>query len=188
MEPTLATLPTHTLRLADLATRRPTQFSLTPTDKERQAIAQTLDIIAVKKLTFTGEIAPKGKADWTLHANLGASVTQACVVSLDPVNARIDEPVQRQFIADLPEVDAAEAEMPEDDTIERTPEMLDVAAVMIEALSLALPAFPRAADAELGEMVYTEPGKDAMRDDDAKPFAGLGALRDALEKKGESDS
>jgi len=52
-------------------------------------------------------------------------------------------------------------------------------------LSLALPAFPRSADASLGDAQFTAPGQEPMTNEDAKPFAGLGALRDALEKKGE---
>ena len=49
-----------------------------------------------------------------------------------------------------------------------------------EALSLAIPLYPRAEDATLGEAVFTEPGKQAMTDEDAKPFAGLASLRESL--------
>ena len=35
--------------------------------------------------------------------------------------------------------------------------------------------------AELGEAVYTAPGQIPMSDEDARPFAGLAALRDKLE-------
>jgi hypothetical protein len=31
-------------------------------------------------------------------------------------------------------------------------------------------------------MVHAEPGQKPMTDEDARPFAGLGALRDALKK------
>ncbi|MGB1722615.1 MAG: DUF177 domain-containing protein, partial [Paracoccaceae bacterium] len=42
---------------------------------------------------------------------------------------------------------------------------------------------PRAHGADLGEAVFTEPGKAAMRDEDTRPFAGLAALREQLEDK-----
>ena len=86
---------------------------------------------------------------------------------------------------EIPEIDAAELEMSQDDTIDPLPEILDLAQVMIEALSLALPPYPRSKDAELGAIAVTAPGITPMTYDDAKPFAGLGALRESLEKKEE---
>ncbi len=185
MEAPLAQLPTSLLRFADLPTRKPTSFDLTPTAEERKAITQMLDIIAVKKLRFTGELTPQGRTDWSLNAKLGTTVVQACVVSLDPVTTRIDEDISRRYLAEVPEIDAAEVEMPEDDSIDLLPDSLDLAQVMIEALSLALPAYPRSADAALTQVNFSEPGTEAMTDEDAKPFAGLSSLKEALEKREE---
>lgn len=183
MEAALAHLPKSQLRLADLASGRPTAFDLSPTADERKAIAAELGIIAIKKLRFAGALVPQGRSDWTLTADLGATVVQGCVVTLDPVTTRIDEQVQRRYTNDLPQIDAAEVEMPVDDTVDPLPDTLDLAEVMIEALALALPPYPRSDSADLGTAVFAEPGKAAMTDDDAKPFAGLGALRDSLDKK-----
>lgn len=178
-------LPKSHLRLAELATRKPTAFELVPTADDRKAIAAELGIVGIKKLRFTGALAPQGRQDWTLTADLGATVVQDCGVTLDPVTTRIDEGVSRNYVADMPEIEAAELEMPQDDTTEALPETLDLAQVMIEALSLALPPFPRSAGADLSEAVFTEPGTTPMTDEDARPFAALGALRESLEKKGE---
>ena len=171
------------MRLADLASNRPTSFELSPTATERQAIAAHLDITAIKKLRFEGALAPQGKTDWGLTARLGATVVQECVVTLKPVTTRIDEDITLSYVADMPEIDAAEIEMPVEDTVEPLPDSLDLAQVMIEALSLALPAYPRADDADLGEAVFAPEGVSPMKDEDAKPFAGLAGLRETLEKK-----
>ena len=184
MEATLAQLPSSHLRLSDLTNRRATPFELVPTSEERGAIAKALDIVALKKLRFVGELSPMGKKDWALKATLGASVVQECVVTLSPVSTRIDETIARRYMADLPEVDAAEIEMPEDDTVDPLPDSLDLADVMIEALSLALPAYPRADDAQLAQSTFAEPGVTPMTDEEAKPFAGLSGLKEALENKG----
>ncbi len=176
-------LPKSHLRLADLATRKPTAFDLSPTADERKAIAAELGIVGIKKLRFTGALAPQGRHDWSLTADLGATVVQECVVTLDPVTTRIDEELTRSYVADMPEIEASEVEMPVDDTVEALPETLDLAQVMIEALTLALPLYPRAKGADLSQAVFTEPGVAPMTDDDAKPFAGLGALRERLENK-----
>ena len=110
-------LPKSHLRLADLATRKPTAFELTPTSDERQAIAAALNIVGVKKLRFVGELTPQGRKDWTLAADLGATVVQDCVVTLNPVTTRIDEPVTRSYVADIPEIEASEIEMLVDETV-----------------------------------------------------------------------
>ncbi|WP_435704908.1 YceD family protein [Yoonia sp.] len=176
-------MPQSQLRLANLPTGRPTPFELTPDAAERAAIAQVLDILAVKKLRFTGTLTVQGKRDWVLQADLGATVVQPCVVSLAPVTTRIDEQIKRSYVAQMPEIDASEIEMPVDDTVEELPETLDLAQVMIEALSLALPPYPRLPDAELEQTVSAPPGVTPLQDEDTKPFAALGALRESLEKK-----
>jgi len=185
MEAPVAQLPQSHLRLADLATRRATPFELTPNADERRAVADTLGITGIKKLKFSGQIAPLGTKDWELTADLGATVVQDCVVTLDPVTTRIDEKITRSYLAKIEQIEAAEIEMPEDDTVEALPASLDLAQVMIEALTLALPLYPRAEGADLGEAVFTEPGNAPMTDEDARPFAGLGALRDRLKNKEE---
>ena len=52
---------------------------------------------------------------------------------------------------------------------------------MVEALALALPPWPRAEGVDAVALSVTEPGKQAMTDDDAKPFAALKSLRGNLE-------
>ena len=168
------------LRVADLSQSSPTAFLLRPDADQMKQMAADLDLLGLRKLSFSGSIEASGKADWVLKAQLGATVVQPCAVTLEPVTTRIDVPVRRLYQHDFVDVDAPEAEMPDDDTIEPIPQWIDPAAVMQESLLLALPLYPRAEGAELGEMVVTEPGRAPMRDEDAKPFAGLAALKDQL--------
>ena len=172
-----------TLRIADLATRRATSFTRELDAAERSALANALEISEVRKARLVGEITPQGRRDWQLSAILGATVVQPCVVTLDPVITRIDEPVTRTYVSNFVEPDGGEVEMPEDDTIEPIPAVVDLDAILQEALSLALPPFPRAEGVELGSAVYAEDGTEPMTDEDAKPFAGLGALIDQLANK-----
>ena len=44
--------------------------------------------------------------------------------------------------------------------MEPLPQALDLGEVMVEALALALPPYPRAPGVELGEVVATEPGAE----------------------------
>jgi uncharacterized metal-binding protein YceD (DUF177 family) len=77
--------------------------------------------------------------------------------------------------------EAEEIEIP-DAEIDPLPEVIDVAEIAAEALALALPLYPRAPGAALGEAVFAPPGVTPLGDTDLKPFAGLSALADKLKK------
>jgi uncharacterized metal-binding protein YceD (DUF177 family) len=111
---------------------------------------------------------------------------QPCSISLVPVKTVILEQVSRTFLAEFVVPDGVELEMHDgDDMIEPLPEEIDVGFLATEALALAVPLYPRAAGAELGEVAVTEPGVSPLRDGDLKPFASLAALRAKLEGKTE---
>ena len=126
----------------------------------------------LRKLTFSGGLRPEGRHDWRLEGVLGATVVQTCVITQVPVTTRIDTPVTRLFLRKIPVIEAAETEMPDDDTVETLTPELDPGAVMAEALSIALPDYPRADGARIPD-AYSDPGSDER----PNPFAALAALR-----------
>ena len=170
----------QTPRLPSAKVTRTVPFELAPSTETRAALADEMGILGIKKLTLKGEISPDGKKDLVLTGHLGATVVQSCVVTLEPVTTRIDEPVLRRYVAGYEMPEEAEAEMPEDETIEPLPAEIDLEAVMAEALALNLPPSPRAQGVDPVEIAVTEPGKVPMTDDDAKPFAALKSLKDKL--------
>lgn len=151
-------------------------FALKPDPEARAALADALGIRGIKKLTFQGRVLPLEQRDLALEATIGATVVQNCVVTGDPVTTRIDEPVERRYLAELPEPTGDEVEMPEDENADPLPATLELTQVMAEALALALPPWPRADGVSPVDISVTEPGKAPMTDEDAKPFAGLKAL------------
>lgn len=168
--------PALSFRVAAIAGRAATHVRFRPSAPERQAIASDLGLLDLPALEFDGDIRPAGKRDMVLSGKLTATVVQPCSVTLEPVTTRIADQVIRQYLADYKVSDADEVEIPDDDTIEALPEVIDAALVVIEALALALPLYPRAPGVELGEAVYTEPGGTPLREADLKPFAGLAGL------------
>ena len=180
MEPALplsgAGLPSLPFKVAAIAGRTSTHVRFHPTAPERQAIADALGLISLPAMTFDGDIRPAAKRDMVLEGKLTATVVQPCSVTLEPVTTKIADPVRRHFIADYKLPEADELEMPEDDSTEALGEVIDAAAVAIEALALSLPLYPRAAGVELGEAVFTEPGLEPLREGDLKPFAALAGL------------
>lgn len=169
------------IRLSDLSQRKTHTFLLIPDSSRCEAIAADLDLIALRKVRLEGTLAPAGKHDWDLSAQIGATVVQPCVATLAPVTTRIEEKVRRGYRADLPEQDeATEIEMHHDETLEPLPDTIDLEEILTEALALALPAYPRVEGTQPDKTVFTEPGKAPMTDDDARPFAGLAGLKDKL--------
>ncbi len=138
-------------------------------------ITRVLGTEEIRKLRFDYALsaAPKG---WDLNGTIGATVVQACVITGAPVTARIDETFLLKYRR-MEDVTASEAEMPEDTDIEPLAEDIDLRQVISEQIALLLPDFPRSADAEFDGVQVGPPGQKAMTDEDAKPLAGLAALR-----------
>lgn len=168
------------LRFADLSQNQPTPFKFEPDAALVKQVVGEMDLQALRKARLEGTLSASGRRDWIFKARLGATVVQPCVATLEPVTTRIEADLTRRFVHDfdLPETD--EAEMPEDDTVEPLPTTLDLAEAFTEALALNLPLYPRKDTAVLDETNFTEPGKKPMTNEDARPFAGLAALKDQL--------
>ncbi len=182
------------LSLRDLARAPVHAIDIRPAADEIEALRRALDLVALRKLSFRGELRALDDGDWALRAHLGATVVQPCVVTLEPVTTRLEEDVVRRFTATAEVHREGEAiEMPEDDTREALGTGIDPDAVMAEALALALPQYPRLPGASLassgagtgsgagagtGAASGTAPGAD----ENDRPFSALAALRDKLAK------
>lgn len=163
----------HPLRLSQLSPRRPNPIDLSPDAEARARIATALDLTAPPEVRLTGTITAAPHDGWLLEGRLTAQVQQACVVTLGPVRTRIDEPVRRVYSPHAAEPEGDEVEMP-DDEIEPLGSTIDAGAVLVEALALALPPYPRCADAALPEAA-TDPG-DEGDEGTRRPFQRLADL------------
>lgn len=175
------TLP---LRVASLAARKPTRFDLVPGPADLALLAEELGLAGLRKLRFRGALRPAGRNDWLLEADLGATVVQSCIATLAPVTTRIEERVTRRYVAGLEPPTAEEVEMPEDDSEEPLPEVIDPGAVMVEALTLSLPLYPRAGEPDETAAAVAPPGVEPLGDSARRPFAGLA---DLLARKAATD-
>jgi len=156
-------------RVAQLNPRHPTAFELALDAAARAAIATELDLSALPALRFTGEIRPAPNDAWEVEARLSAKVVQPCVVTLAPVKTSISEQVHRIFSPHATTPEGDEVEMG-DDELEPLGQVIDIEAMMIETLSLALPLYPRAQGAAL------DTPEDEPEEETRKPFANLAEL------------
>ena len=177
---------THPLRTASLPTRKATRFDLKPDDATRAALAEELGITAIHALRFKGTLTPEGRQDFRLEAQLDAEVEQPCTITLAPVRTVLRETLLRRYLADVPEPEGEEVEIPADD-FEALPEVIDLGTVATEALALALPLYPRAEGAALEQAVFAEAGVEPLTDEALRPFAGLAGLAARLKGDGGDD-
>ncbi|MBX2853994.1 MAG: DUF177 domain-containing protein [Rhodobacteraceae bacterium] len=158
---------------------------------ERTAIAEFLELEAVDSMRLTGTLAREGRSDWRFDGRLEAQVAQRCVVTLEPTPAAISEAMAHVWspnaaagqTADAAINDATFGVDPEadDDPPEPLGAEIDLGAAAVEALSLALDPYPRAADAALDATLAGPPGVAPLTDEALRPFAGLAALRESMD-------
>lgn len=147
-------------------------------EEERIELARELDIPACDALKVVYTLTPLGKGRFRFAGTLDAAVTQTCVVTLEPVPARVSEPFSVEF---------GPAELLEDETvvggereISAVPDIepiaegrIEIGTVVFGVLSAGLPAYPRAPGAAFD---WVDP--KASADPEAeKPFAALAKLK-----------
>lgn len=142
------------------------------TAEECAAVAQWLDAPKVSSLTADYRLVRRGsqvKLQGTLHAIL----TRTCVVTLEPFETQLEEPVTMRFSEHASADGAAEASVSHDAEEEDLPDpivngRIDIGAVTAEFLSLGLDPYPRKPDTAF--RYEEDQGKE-------NPFAALAKLK-----------
>ncbi|MSP95006.1 MAG: DUF177 domain-containing protein [Alphaproteobacteria bacterium] len=166
----------------DLATlpEKGAELKLTPSLVERAAIAAWLDIPGIENLTASIRLSRRGRDFYAYEAAFDADVVQTCVVTLEPVRAHLKGEFRRSFrIAPSAaakryeegpggEISLSETEDPDvlDDA------MIDLAAPVLEELSLSLDPYPKAPGAKFEVPDEEDTPKES-------PFAVLKALKES---------
>ena len=150
------------------------------TEAEMNAIAGLLDLVRLEGLTFDYRFNHGGSGRLRLTGRLKADVTQTCVVSLDPVDARIDVPVEIEFWPEaLLQTLREQRRMPGSVVLLDWPEpivggQIDLGPVAYETLATSLDPYPKregvSFDWSQGEPNQAEEAKSG-------PFAALAALK-----------
>jgi uncharacterized metal-binding protein YceD (DUF177 family) len=176
-------LPPYTVSF-DLVSlsERGAELSLSPDSAERTRIAGWLDALEVPRLQATVRLARGTDDTYRYDAEFEAEVVQACVVTLEPVRAVHTGTVSRRYrISTRGSRRGSKAMVPaeqgrnnEDEVL--TGSSLDVAAPVLEELSLVLDPYPRAPG------VTFEPPKDESKAAD-NPFAVLAKLKSTTPRK-----
>jgi uncharacterized metal-binding protein YceD (DUF177 family) len=141
-------------------------------EAERQALARRFDLIALDRLSATVELIRRGNERILLHAAFDAAFVQRCVVTLDPVAGAVSE--QFTLLYGPPEAEAEAGGNVDEPAFEPlVGGAIDIGEAVAQEFALALPPFPRCADADADEAApSTGPAADGG------PFAALARLVD----------
>ena len=165
----------------DSISDEPKEYHLKADNDQKSALARRFGLLSID--SFETDLVLSWLKPGRILAVKGrilAGVTQACVVTLEPVTATVDEELEIIFArnsADLGDLlDPNEVEALED-------EILDIGEVVAEELSLALDPYPRHPDVdpsalELGpgaELVTEEEASEAQKREN--PFGILAELK-----------
>ena len=114
-------------------------------ERERAALAERFALVSLDKLTARTRLTRSlGNGTVELHASFTAHVIQSCVVTLEPVETRIEERVDLTFSPDVPEGgDVVIEPLGKDPPEPLVGEFIDVGEVVAEHLALVLDPYPR---------------------------------------------
>jgi uncharacterized metal-binding protein YceD (DUF177 family) len=145
---------------------------------EREALAELAGAREVLSADASFDIAAKSGGRFQVTGHVRARIAQTCVVTLDPIENDIDEPIDLIFAPpeQIPDLSDLVDEAAESDTeVPDPPEpivngIIDLGRLATDALFLAIDPYPRKADA-----VFEAPA--AVVDPEDHPFAALKALQ-----------
>jgi uncharacterized metal-binding protein YceD (DUF177 family) len=142
------------------------------TAAECAALARRFGILAIASLEADLALRPERDGAIRAEGRLAAEVTQACVVSLEPVAQHVAAPVSLRF---LPPGAVPDDDPEGPDEIETDGDMLDLGEAVAEQLALALDPYPRRPEAALPPEATDAPEPEPPPA--PSPLAGLARLR-----------
>lgn len=146
----------------------------------RDAMAEVAGLREVLSATASLDVTPKGGGRFHVGGRVKARIGQSCVVTLDPIENDIDEPIDVVFappdqIPQLADLVDDDDDADSDEEVPDPPEpiengMIDLGRVATDALFLAIDPYPRKPGAVFEPVVVAPDPED-------HPFAALKALK-----------
>jgi hypothetical protein len=144
----------------------------------RNAMAELAGLREILSASASLDVTPQGGGRFHVTGRVRARIGQTCVVTLDPIENDIDEPIDLIFAPpeQIPELsDLVDETVEGDDEIPDPPEpivngVIDLGRLATDALFLGVDPYPRRPDAVFESLVVADDPED-------HPFAALKALR-----------
>ena len=173
------------VRFSEINQSKPFNFYLILSNEKVAELVKRLDLLSIKKVSLVGILSPLSVNEWSLKAELRATVKQKCVISFKPVQTIVCETINRTFSPSALQNtfeadDDGTSAVIFDDTLQELNDYIDLYEIIFEELTLILPLYPKFEGAELGSYSVTEPGVKPLTEENIKPFAQLSELKDKL--------
>jgi uncharacterized metal-binding protein YceD (DUF177 family) len=152
----------------------PRHVAIEATEAERAALARRFDLVAVDRLAAELDL-HREAGGVVVRGRVEGAVTQACVITGDPVAARIDEPLALRFVEGQPDAEELELDVDDCDTVPIEGGSIDLGEAAAETMALALDPYPRAPSAEAALRAA-----GVLTEDEARPAGKLAGLKDLL--------
>ncbi|CAN7700215.1 YceD family protein [Mesorhizobium sp. LjNodule214] len=141
-------------------------------DRQRAALATEHELLSVERYRAELLVTPWKRHGVKVSGRVEADITQACIVTLDPVAAHIDEPFEALFLPEQSKLgrqgfegggeivlDADGPDSPET----FSGETIDVGALAEQFFGLAIDPYPRKAGASVEAAGDTEPAESEFQ-------------------------
>jgi uncharacterized metal-binding protein YceD (DUF177 family) len=138
--------------------------------EERAALARRLGLLALDRFILDARLSRATGGGIRLAGEIAAELVQECVVTLEPVPAKVSEAFSILYRRTLPAESDIHATDEEDMEL-LAGEEIDIGEAAAQQLSLALDPFPRAPGAQI-PAIEPPAGEAGVR----RPFADLGRL------------
>ena len=156
-------VPTHEIGVGGFA------VSFSADEGARNALAERFELQGIGGLKVEGKLWPENNAEFLFRGRLTADVVQTCVVTLDPVENKVDEEILLRFVpADRFDEQVLEEAIDveeEEDTEPYTDDVIDLGPAVAEYFGISLDPYPRKPDAVAPET----PAARVVPEEDFKP-------------------
>jgi uncharacterized metal-binding protein YceD (DUF177 family) len=148
--------------------------TVTAKPEETAAIAAYLELAGVKSLTGEFALTRWRTKGIRVAGTLAADLIQTCVVTLEPIETRVEAEFERRFLpaeklkAELADLDDVVIDPAGEDPPEPLGHDIDLGEILIEELALNIDPYPRKPGAEF---------QDEHAEPKANPFAVLAKLK-----------
>ncbi len=170
------------IRFSEINQAKTFEFHLTLSSKKVSDLVKCLDLLNMKKVSLQGKLSSLTPNEWSLKAELRATVKQKCVITFKPVQTIVNQKINRTFSPSASQntcetEDDGISTVIFDDSLQEFNDEIDLAEIIREELTLILPLYPKIEGAELGSYSVTEPGVEPLNEENLKPFAQLVELK-----------
>lgn len=150
-------------------------------EQECAALAERFGVLGVKAFSLKASLVSEA-GGVSVSGVTSARLVQRCVITLEPIETRLEEAFARRFLPESRIDDSPEFDPEGEDPPEPLMDEIDVGEIAAEAAALAIDPYPRAEGALVERLSATPAGSTPLDDDSVKPFAGLAELKKRMQE------